>query len=139
MQKVIIDTNVLISALIQRSYPYQIISKPFIDQKIELCISEPVMQEYYDVLNRKKFSKYPDFIVQAEKMLAMIESKAIVFSPKIKLDIISDLDDNKFLELADECKANFLITGNTAHFTMKNYQETQIISLKEYWENHCPQ
>lgn len=83
MQKIIIDTNVLISALIQRSYPYQIISKLFIDQKIELCISEPVMQEYYDVLNRKKFSKYPDFIVQAEKMLAMIESKALYFLQKL--------------------------------------------------------
>ncbi|MVN20692.1 putative toxin-antitoxin system toxin component, PIN family [Mucilaginibacter arboris] len=136
MQKVIIDTNVLISALIQRSYPYQIISELFIDQKIVLCIFEHVMQEYYDVLNRKKFSKYPDFIARAESMLAIIESKATVFSPKIKLNLITDLDDNKFLELADECKANFLITGNTAHFTMHTYQETRIVSPKEFWENH---
>ena len=136
MQKVVIDTNVLVSSLIQRSFPYLIINSLFIENKIELCISNAVMREYYEVLNRKRFSKYSDFLFKAEALLADIESKAIKYFPKIKLNIINDVDDNKFLELAFTSKSDFIITGNTNDFTMKNYKKTKIVTPKEYWEGH---
>ena len=66
MQKIVIDTNVLVSALIQRSYPYLIISSVFLDANIEWCISNAVVEEYHAVLNRPKFTKYPDFTFKAE-------------------------------------------------------------------------
>src|SRR2546426_8298320 len=127
MQKVIFDTNVLVSSLIQRSYPYLIVHHLFIEAKIHLCTSDEVMREYYEVFNRKKFSKYPDFLLKAEALLADIEAKGTKFNPKTKLKIIKDVGDNKFLELADECKADFLITGNRNDFTMSNYKRTKIV------------
>lgn len=45
MQKVIIDTNVMISALIQRSYPYLILYELFIDEKFQLCVSDELLTE----------------------------------------------------------------------------------------------
>jgi len=56
MQKVIIDTNVLVSAMIQRSYPNFIINNLVFEDLIELCISEEIIEEYFDVLNRPKFT-----------------------------------------------------------------------------------
>jgi predicted nucleic acid-binding protein len=47
-------------------------------------------------------------------------------------------DDNMFLELADECMADFIITGNTNDFTFSAYKQTKIVNPKEYWENHAP-
>ena len=35
MQKIVIDTNVLVSALIQRSYPFHIINELFFDNLIQ--------------------------------------------------------------------------------------------------------
>ena len=55
MQKVVIDTNVIVSSLIQKSFPYKIINELFIEDKIILCVSEFLMMEYYDVLRRPKF------------------------------------------------------------------------------------
>jgi putative PIN family toxin of toxin-antitoxin system len=136
MQKIVIDTNVFVSSIIQRGYPYLIVNELFIEGKISLCISDEILQEYYDVLKRRKFEKYPDFVNKAETLLADIESKSTKFLPSKKLTIISDKDDNKFLELALECKADFLITGNTNDFTMKKYKRTKIVTPKEYWENH---
>lgn len=136
MQKLVIDTNVFVSALIQRSYPFLIISELFVDGKIELCISDPLLEEYYAVFNRKKFAKYRDFLNKAEILIADIEARSFKFTPKKKLTIISDKDDNKLLELADECKADFLITGNTNDFTIKKYKRTKIVTPKEYWENY---
>jgi uncharacterized protein len=138
MQKIVIDTNVIISSLIQRNYPHLIITEFFLEDKFHLCISEELLTEYYEVLARSKFSKFQDFYIKAEYLLAYIEAKSIKFNPTIKLDLISDKDDNMILELADDCKADFVITGNTTDFTFPSYKETKIVTPKEYWEVYKP-
>jgi len=138
MQKIVIDTNIVVSSLIQRNYPYLIISDFFLEDKFQLCVSDELLTEYYEVLARPKFSKFQDFFIKAESLLADIEAKSIKFIPTIKLDLISDKDDNMILELADECNADFIITGNTTDFTFPSYKETKIVTPKEYWEIYKP-
>jgi putative PIN family toxin of toxin-antitoxin system len=77
--------------------------------------------------------------MNAEILLAEIESKSVMFSPTIKLKIILDLDDNKILELADSSSADFIITGNTNDFTFSNYKQTQIVTPREYCEKYKPE
>ncbi|NJL15366.1 MAG: hypothetical protein HC913_21770 [Microscillaceae bacterium] len=72
-------------------------------------------------------------------MLADIETKAKKFVPTAKLDLISDKDDNMILELADECLADFVITGNTNDFRFSVHKQTKIVSSKAYWENYAPE
>ena len=138
MQRIVIDTNVIISSLIQKSYPYTIVNELFIDDKIEMCVSEELMAEYYEVLRRDKFARFHDFFSRAEALLIEIETKVTMFKPKISLQLISDTDDNMVLELADECIADFVITGNTTDFIFPTYKETKIVTPREYWENHKP-
>lgn len=134
VQKIVIDTNVIISSLIQRSYPYKIIQHILFEDDLRFCLSEMLMAEYYEVISRPKFSQFQDFLTRAEMLLAAIESKATKFTPTIKLDLISDVNDNKILELADECSADFIITGNTNDFTFPIYKSTRIVTPREYWE-----
>ena len=136
MQKLVIDTNIFISSIIQRSYPYYITTEIFSNNNIDLCISDEVFEEYYDVLNREKFARYPDFILKAQALLASIAKKATKYFPSVRVSLIKDVDDNKFLELSETCNANFLITGNTNDFTMKEYKATKIVSPKDYWETY---
>jgi putative PIN family toxin of toxin-antitoxin system len=96
------------------------------------------MAEYYDVLNRPKFAQYHEFSVKAKSVLANIEMKAIRYQPNVTLNLISDKDDNKILELADICAADFIITGDTTDFTFPRYKQTEIVTPKDYWENHKP-
>lgn len=107
MQKIVIDTNVFVSALIQRSNPYYIVSELLSGADIKLCISDDAFDEYYAVLNREKFSKYSDFAAKAQTLLVDIQKRAISYFPTIKLNIINDIDDNKFLELSEINHANF--------------------------------
>lgn len=137
MQKIVVDTNVIVSSLIQRNYPYKIIYELFVEDKFLLCVSAELIMEYYTVLSRPKFTKFPDFFGKAESLLADIETKAKKFVPTQKLDLISDKDDNMILELADECSADFIITGNTNDFTLSTYKKTKIVSPKVYWENYA--
>lgn len=133
MQKIIIDTNVLVSSLIQRGYPFHIVNELFSNDNLELCLSNEVFEEYFDVLNRKKFTKFTDFAANAQTLLVDIEKRGLEYFPTAKIEIIKDPDDNKFLELAETCKADFLITGNTKDFTIDSYKTTKIVSPKEYW------
>ena len=138
MQKIVIDTNVIVSSLIQRSYPNLILVELFLTQKFQLCVSAALLAEYYEVLARPKFSKFQDFFIRAESLLVEIESKSTKYSPSIKLDLITDADDNIILELADECNADFIITGNSTDFIFPAYKQTKIVTPKEYWDNYQP-
>ncbi|HEY5326512.1 MAG TPA: putative toxin-antitoxin system toxin component, PIN family [Mucilaginibacter sp.] len=138
MQKIVIDTNVIVSSIIQRGFPYKIVNELFIEDKIQLCVSDELMAEYYEVLSRPKFAKFHDFFTRAEALLVDIEDKATKFVPTIKLDLISDADDNMILELADKCLADFVITGNSTDFTFPTYRQTKIVTPKEYWTDYQP-
>lgn len=132
--RLILDTNVLVSALIQRSYPYFILDRVLSDNGLTLCISEPLFVEYLDVLSRDKFSRFADFHAKAQVLLAEIERTAQFFSPTVAVAVIADRADNRLLELAETCQAAFIVTGNTKDFTMEAYKETRVVSPKEFFE-----
>lgn len=124
----------VVSALIQRNYPYFIVYNYVFDNLVEVCISKVLFEEYLEVLNRPKFRKYPDFTSKAELVLTQIEAKSLKFQPTQRINIIQDDADNRLLELALASKADFIITGNTNDFTMSHFQGTKIVSPKEYWD-----
>ncbi len=132
--RLILDTNVLVSALIQRSYPFFIVDRVFADASLQLCISTQLFAEYINVLNREKFSRFVDFHGKAKVLLADLESRALKFEPANTVNLIKDAADNRLLELAETCSADYLITGNTNDFTMSQYKVTRIVSPKEFFE-----
>lgn len=135
MLKVIIDTNVFVSSLIQHNYPFLVVDYIFKERNtIELCISQELQNEYSEVLNRIKFFRYPDYDIKSKILLSDINNFGCKYLPTIKINIIQDKSDNKFLELAETSNADFLITGNTQHFSMREYKKTKIVSPKEFWE-----
>ena len=135
MHKVVLDTNLLISSLISYGYPYRIIHNLVATERIKVCLSGPILNEYTDVMIRTKFAQYKDFKQNALFIIANFKRVGKLYKPNIQLDIITDKADNKFLELAVYSKADFLITGNTSHFTISEYKGVKIISPKDYVEN----
>ena len=133
MQKIILDTNVIISSLIQKNYPYLIVDH-CIDGNAIICVSNPILQEYIEVLVRPKFAKFTDFKTNADFLIVRLSEISETYEPIDKLKIIKDEPDNRLLELADISKADFIITGNTNDFTMQVYNKTRIVTPKEYWE-----
>jgi putative PIN family toxin of toxin-antitoxin system len=132
--RLILDTNVLVSALIQRNYPYFIVDRILQGYDLQLCLSAPFFTEYVEVLNREKFSRFPDFLFRAHSLLADIEARGMNFTPTLSLNIIGDPADNRLLELAETCLADYIITGNINDFTMAEHKGTKIISPKEFFE-----
>ena len=61
------------------------------------------------------------------------------YTPTEKLVIISDLADNKFLELAKESNSDFLITGNHKDFDFELFENSKIVSPRLYIEQYRPE
>jgi len=134
MQRIILDTNIVVSALIRKSYPYYIVYDYVFNEQVQLCLSEALLSEYRDVLSRPKFAKVSNFENNAKLILSRFTKIALFYEPKIRLSIIKDKSDNKLLELAHESNADFLITGNNTDFTITHYKHTQILSPRSFWE-----
>jgi putative PIN family toxin of toxin-antitoxin system len=138
MQKLILDTNVIVSALISSSIPTKILYELVLTQKVEICLSAEVLAEYVDVLNRDKFSKFDNFKAKAVVVLNRIREIAIFYQIDRSIDVLTDTSDNKFLELAAVSSADYLTTGNTLDFTITEFEYTRILTPREYWDNYAP-
>jgi putative PIN family toxin of toxin-antitoxin system len=139
MQRIIIDTNILISALISKGIPSLIIDRLIIENKVKLCLSNDIFIEYLEVISREKFSKYRNFKIKADLVIGLLEDISLKFNPIYKIDELIDKSDNKFLELAVESNADFLITGNVKDFTIDKIKKTRIVTPSEYWNKYNPE
>ncbi len=99
-----------------------------------MCLSSPVFEEYVAVLGRARFEKYPNFKVASLGLLQEINNLSLWFEPKLTIDVLDDKDDNKFLELAVEAHAGYIVTGNSKDFIIKSYDNIPICSPKEFYE-----
>jgi putative PIN family toxin of toxin-antitoxin system len=127
MFRVVLDTNVIVSALLRENGPEDLILKLVLNAFLELCVSEPILAEYEQVLRRKKFSFDPAAV---DRALAHIRKVATNVSPKRILKISPDEQDNRFLECAEACRADYLVTGNKRHFP-KSWKRARIVNARE--------
>lgn len=124
--KIVLDTNVLISGtLTPFNPPGQILLALAKPNFLKLLISKDIFNEYQNVLNRKKFNLNKTKINELLKHLKRI---SMIIAPKIKLHILEDIEDNKFLECAQEGEADYIITDDIKHFkSLKKYKTAKII------------
>lgn len=130
MQRIVLDTNVLVSALISRSYPAMIVEDLVLEEKVEVCISDEVMQEYVEVLRRPKFDRFANFRTNAEILLSHIQEISLHFKPSQKVEVLTDLDDNKFLEVENNSQ-NLEPFAFSKRFPKKYEMQTLIVKTNQ--------
>jgi putative PIN family toxin of toxin-antitoxin system len=128
MIRVVIDTNVLVSALLTSGGLPEAVIDLAISGEVQWFASESVLAEYEEVLKRPRLA-----IDSGKAVDAMTRIRAIVsvVSPSIRVAAASDPDDNQFLECAEAAQANYLVTGNIRHFP-EVWKETRIVTPREF-------
>jgi putative PIN family toxin of toxin-antitoxin system len=126
--RIVIDTNVLISAAIQPHGRPARLLELVASRAVELCISEEVLAEYSEVFGRPKFAALDRRSVA--RLLAVIAGEATVVSPANRLAESADESDNRFYECAAAAEADYIVTGNARHFN-KPYRTTKIVTVKQ--------
>jgi len=84
---------------------------------------------------RDKFDRYIGQQARIE-LLRQIATRAEWFNSSEKIHDCRDPKDNKFLELAVACHANFLITGDEDLLTLNPFRKTRILTLYEFASLH---
>ena len=127
--KVVIDTNVIISAILKDRTPEQIILFVAEQDDFQWLVSSEILTEYKAVIRRPKF-KLPSDII--EKWLMLFDLRTICIDVEIELDFPRDQKDAKFLTCAIAGSANFLITGDKDFTEAKKILDTTIISVSDF-------
>ena len=129
MQALVLDTNIYISAFIFAGKARKVLDLA-IENKVDIYISEDILNEIKKVLQRKKFS-LNNF--QIHSILSEIESVTKLVYPDKKLnDLCRDRDDHIILECAEKSKADFIITGDKDLLVLETYLGTKILSPADF-------
>ena len=128
MIRVVLDTNVVVSAYLNPDGLPFFITKLALSRIIQLCSSEPILAEYEELLQRKS---YPLDRRLGKLLLVKLRAASIVVKPAGHLSETSDPDDNIFLECAQASKAEYIITGNSGHFPA-SWKYTKIVTPRGF-------
>jgi putative PIN family toxin of toxin-antitoxin system len=130
MIRVVLDTNVVVSAHINLEGLEASVLDLVFHRRLALFVSEPVLAEYGLVLRRKKIHLDP---LQVEHSLTQIRKIGSIVEPTRRVSASADSGDNRFLECAELAEADYLVTGNKRHFP-KCWGKTRVVNARELLE-----
>lgn len=126
--KIVIDTNVFVSAVFFGGKPLDVI-RTVISKENEAYVSPEIWDEYADVIERlgRKYpkNKRTDLLQQMLKIFKIV-------SPSHSVDICRDKDDNKFFSCALESKCMFIVSGDDDLLSLKQVEDVRIVTAAEF-------
>src|SRR4051812_21370824 len=131
--KAVVDTNILVSALLWRGNP-SLILDAVLDNRIELCLSEELLAELTDVLRRPRLAKQI-----AERGLDSIWScdfirercLSVAAAGTLEVPELRDRKDLPVLAAAVAAAADMIITGDKDLLTLKSFAGIPIVDPAE--------
>lgn len=126
----VIDTNVIVSAMLKGDSMPALVLKEVLLGNINMLVNEEILNEYLEVLSRKKFHFPTETVI---RLIEEIKKQAIYVDATPLDEYMPDPDDAVFYEIVMEARKDvdaYLVTGNLKHFPEKPY----IVTPKEMIE-----
>jgi len=133
MVKVVIDTNIFISSFFG-GIPREIINL-WKTEKIKLCLTQEIIEEYLKVLNRLGLKNRQEINKLTQLFAEGFSSIFTTKTPRLKI-VQDDPDDNKFIECAVALNCKIIISGDKHLKNIKKYVDIEIMSPKEFITLH---
>lgn len=132
--KVVIDTNVLVSAALKDRDPEAVILCVLTQPHFEWIVSAEILQEYKEVLARPKFALPEAIVRQWWELLEVFTVPTVV---EIPFEFPRDRKDAKFLACALAANAEFLVTGDRDFSEAQKLVNTLIVSVSMFKQTFC--
>jgi|SRR3989344_3521156 len=128
-EKVVLDTNILVSALGWRGNP-NLIFERILNGEIELIISDKQLAEIIKVLDYPKF----DFSNEQKSSFIniLLEVSTLIKLDKIVEVVKEDPDDNIIVTSAITGKAGFIISGDEHLLKLKKFKKVKILNANDF-------
>lgn len=132
--KVVVDTNILVSAVLRDRDPELVIQFVVDHPEFEWVASQPILTEYKEVLNRRKLRLTQEV---KDNWFNLLDETLTLVEVGTPVDFPIDPDDAMFLACAITVDADFLITGDTGLFQGENLLNTVIITVAKFKNLFC--
>ena len=111
----VIDTNVLVSAMLTHNLESATTKtiEAIVSGKIQPLYNPEIIEEYEDVLYRKKFDLENDDV---DQLIRFIIQAGINVERTKSNEVFTDPSDAVFYEVALSKEGSFVVTGNLKHF-----------------------
>lgn len=129
MLRVVLDTNVLISAVVYGGNPRRVLQAA-ISGAVELSVSEAVIKEFQEVLQRPQFGLSDQFIHNTIAELTSI-SEWVVPTKHHQL-VEDDPSDNMLLDCAVAAEADYLVTGDDHLLRLQKCGGVKIVNPQQF-------
>jgi len=126
MIRVVIDTSVLVSAVISPTGPNAQVFELIAAGKLLPFLTDSVLHEYYKVFEYKHLEHLDRRRIA--RLRSQLEDACIKVKSGGRLRISDHEDDNRIYECAAAAKADYIVTENATHFK-KPYKTTRIVTL----------
>ena len=127
--RVVLDTNVLVSALLSPDGPPARVLALVAARRVDLLVDDRILAEYDRVLRRPKFSMAPRAVGE---LVQQLEALAEYVAPAPCPATLPDPGDVKFLECARAGLADCIVTGNPRHFPRRACRGIRVLSPAEF-------
>lgn len=125
--KVVLDTNVVISAIIFGGKPRKILEL-CIKRELQNHTSNFLLSELTGILVKKfKFHKSTTKAIKSK-----LEKISRTVNPKKTLNILKDTPDNRVLETALEGNCKYIITGDKELLELGSYKKIEIVNPDQF-------
>lgn len=128
MLRIVLDTNVLVSAIICNGKPRKLFQMG-IDGKYKILISKEPLDELSKVIQRPKFKMTNEDIIRiVSALMETGENVSVTSSFEV---INNDPDDNILINTAYDGKADYIVSGDKDIKNLKNFKKIRIVSVDE--------
>jgi len=129
MKKVVLDTNVFLVCISDRSKLYWIFES-LISHKFTLCVTTEILAEYAEIIERHMGVDVCDAVLGLIENLNNVE----MITAYYRFNLLKDKDDNKFVDCAITANASFIVSHDKDFKVLRNidFPVVKVIDTNEF-------
>ncbi len=131
--RIVIDTNVVASAIFFGGKPKQLIEL-LLQKRFDSFVTAEIIEEYHETVEYL-INKYPARKISVP--LTQIVSACNIIESKSKVQVCRDPDDDKFISCAKDAKCLYVVSGDKDLLSIKEYEDVEIIAVSDFINILC--
>ena len=126
--RIVIDTNIIASALFFGGKPYLLL-RYVMESRVDVVASKEIVDEYEEIVLRLQ-RKYP--AINTRIPLQEIISKFEIIRVNSQIHISRDPADDKFISCALDGKCLYIVSGDSDLLDIENYEGIEILTVSDF-------
>ena len=126
--RIVIDTNVIASAVFFGGKPYQLL-RYIMEDRLDVVASKEIVDEYEDIVLRLK-QKYPS--ISTRIPLQSILAKFEIIRVTSDIHVSRDPDDDKFISCAVDGECLYIVSGDKDLLSLEDYGDIEILTVVDF-------